>query len=258
MKKVIVGVAFAALLATPAFAADMAVKAPPVAASPVYNWNGFYFGANVGGGWSNGGSEADPLPSPAAFNELPHHFNLKGVGGLGGIQAGYNLAAAPNWLIGVEGDISWAGILASGSDPDCFSQVQGCSPQATTMSRDVRWLTSARGRLGYSQDSWLLYVTGGFAAGGVQWSAASPSSPPGILWSTTYNKTETGYVIGGGIEKALDAYWTLRAEYLFYRLSGSGPVVVNGVPLTPPFQFGFSWANFDVNVVRIGLSRKFN
>ena len=37
-------------MAAPALAADMAVKAPPPAPLPViYNWSGFYIGAN--GGW---------------------------------------------------------------------------------------------------------------------------------------------------------------------------------------------------------------
>src|SRR5277367_276069 len=35
-----------------ASAADMAVKARPVAAPIMYNWTGCYLGANVGGGWS--------------------------------------------------------------------------------------------------------------------------------------------------------------------------------------------------------------
>lgn len=42
--------AIAALIAAPALAADMAVKAPP---APVYNWTGWYAGANVGGGWGH-------------------------------------------------------------------------------------------------------------------------------------------------------------------------------------------------------------
>src|SRR4051812_50204896 len=46
----IVGLA-ATGLAGPASAADMAVKAPPPAPLPViYNWSGFYIGANGGGG----------------------------------------------------------------------------------------------------------------------------------------------------------------------------------------------------------------
>jgi len=44
------GCAVAALAATPVLAADMPVKAPPVAA-PVYNWTGCYIGSNVGGKW---------------------------------------------------------------------------------------------------------------------------------------------------------------------------------------------------------------
>ena len=52
MKKFLLSaVSFVALgMAAPASAADMAVKAPPPAPLPViYNWSGFYIGAN--GGW---------------------------------------------------------------------------------------------------------------------------------------------------------------------------------------------------------------
>ena len=42
-------------VATPASAADMAVKAPPppLMVAPVYNWSGFYIGANGGYAWSH-------------------------------------------------------------------------------------------------------------------------------------------------------------------------------------------------------------
>ena len=53
----IVGLA-ATGLAGPASAADMAVKAPPPAPLPViYNWSGFYIGAN--GGWGQSHSCLD-------------------------------------------------------------------------------------------------------------------------------------------------------------------------------------------------------
>lgn len=42
--------------APPATAADLPerpYKAPPPIAVPIYNWNGFYVGANGGYGWSN-------------------------------------------------------------------------------------------------------------------------------------------------------------------------------------------------------------
>ena len=54
MKKILLStVGLIALGVTaPALAADMAVKAPPPAPLPViYNWSGFYIGAN--GGWGD-------------------------------------------------------------------------------------------------------------------------------------------------------------------------------------------------------------
>src|ERR1700750_2243726 len=59
MKKFLLGtVGLLALgMGTPASAADLAArpytKAPPPMVAPVYNWGGFYIGANAGYGWSN-------------------------------------------------------------------------------------------------------------------------------------------------------------------------------------------------------------
>jgi opacity protein-like surface antigen len=36
-----------------AFAADIAVKAPPSAPAPVYNWTGWYVGVNAGGSFGH-------------------------------------------------------------------------------------------------------------------------------------------------------------------------------------------------------------
>jgi hypothetical protein len=49
MNKIAGGIAaIAALIGAPAFAADMAVKAPPPAPAPVYSWTGWYVGGNLG------------------------------------------------------------------------------------------------------------------------------------------------------------------------------------------------------------------
>jgi outer membrane immunogenic protein len=52
MKKLLAGIALAALVAGRAMAADMAVKAPPPAPPPVpiFNWSGFYIGGHIGWG----------------------------------------------------------------------------------------------------------------------------------------------------------------------------------------------------------------
>jgi outer membrane immunogenic protein len=53
MKKLATAITAIALIGTPAFAADMAVKAPPPAPAPVPTWTGFYGGIQFGGGWSD-------------------------------------------------------------------------------------------------------------------------------------------------------------------------------------------------------------
>jgi opacity protein-like surface antigen len=52
MKKLLVAVvATAAFCGAPALAADMPVKAPPIA--PIFNWSGFYVGGTVGYAWGS-------------------------------------------------------------------------------------------------------------------------------------------------------------------------------------------------------------
>ena len=55
MKKITAIAAVLLGITSVASAADMAVKARPMAAPPpiIYNWTGFYFGGNIGGLWDN-------------------------------------------------------------------------------------------------------------------------------------------------------------------------------------------------------------
>ena len=60
MKKVLLATAAVVLASvTPGLAADLPVKAPPMAA-PVFTWTGFYVGGNGGWGW---GRSAVGLPA---------------------------------------------------------------------------------------------------------------------------------------------------------------------------------------------------
>jgi outer membrane immunogenic protein len=68
MKKLLLGSAgLVALIAGPAIAADMPVKAPPPAPVAYYDWSGAYIGFNAGGVWHK--------------NSL--HFPTPGAAGLG-------------------------------------------------------------------------------------------------------------------------------------------------------------------------------
>src|ERR1700733_8524596 len=114
MRKLVIcgAVAFAA---NGAIAADLApvYKARPMA-PPVYNWSGIYFGGHLGGGWS---AENDALvtafPAAPAFpaGTALATDNLSGI--LGGVQGGFNWQFGGNWVIGFEGDFSWADVNGS-------------------------------------------------------------------------------------------------------------------------------------------------
>ncbi|HMK79608.1 MAG TPA: outer membrane protein [Xanthobacteraceae bacterium] len=126
----------AAVSATPAAAADLYTKAPAYAATPfnVYNWNGFYVGANIG----YESSTVTNWPSSGP----------KGVAGGG--QVGYNWQVTPNWVLGLETDIQ------ASSANDTFAGFQFSNP----------WFGTVRGRVGYAYNNFLIYGTGGFAYGG--------------------------------------------------------------------------------------------
>ncbi len=87
-----------------ASAADMPAKAPvykaPIAA-PVYNWTGLYVGGVAGYGWADA-VHCDASPAPGVCGPVT---DMKGWNA--GITLGYNWQWA-NWVLGVEGDWSWA------------------------------------------------------------------------------------------------------------------------------------------------------
>jgi opacity protein-like surface antigen len=69
------------------FAADMAVKAPPVVAPLPPAWAGFYFGGNVGYGWSQK-EFFDNFSPPIGAED----GSVTANGVVGGIQGGYKLS----------------------------------------------------------------------------------------------------------------------------------------------------------------------
>src|SRR5215813_7033053 len=112
MKKLLSAVALLTLgLAAPAIAADLPArtysKAPAVVPVPVYNWGGFYIGANGGGGRSHKCWDVQTLPG-VFVNEGCHDAS----GGLAGGQVGYRWQWT-NFVFGVEAQGDWARLRGS-------------------------------------------------------------------------------------------------------------------------------------------------
>src|SRR5206468_6342359 len=95
MKKILyASLAIAALVASPALAADMrapVVKAPPMPA-PIYTWTGCYIGGNVG--W--GRTETRITDFETGLDDGRHTAD----GIVGGGQVGCDYQFASNWVLG--------------------------------------------------------------------------------------------------------------------------------------------------------------
>ena len=115
MKKFLLGtVGLLALgMAAPATAADLAArpytKAPPPMVAPIYDWTGFYIGAN--GGWGQSSNCCEFLD---AFGVDFADGCRSRSGGLIGGQIGYRWQAN-QWVFGVEAQGDWADLSASAS-----------------------------------------------------------------------------------------------------------------------------------------------
>ena len=125
-----------------ASAADMPIKAPPMAPPPpvVFNWTGIYVGLN--GGWARDNISTDS----ASFIQPDTN------GGAFGGQVGFNY----QWnqiVLGAEVDGDWLNLKASAA----------CANPTFTCNTELNHQFSARGRLGVAFDRFLVYGTGGVA-----------------------------------------------------------------------------------------------
>lgn len=232
--------------ASVASAADMPRKAPVYAPPPppVWTWTGFYIGVNAGGSFAhNAVTETDTTTgrSIASFTMSPGSF-------AGGGQVGFNYQFAPNWVVGVEGDIQGTSQNAS----NCTGA--GCANPGNasyfTEEQKQKWFATARARLGYTTGDWLFYVTGGGA-----WSEVHNDfrvfTPVDAEGSADFNLS--GWTIGGGVERHLAGGWSAKVEYLYLDLGSYTDVVPD-----PLSGHTFTMTS-DVrdHIVRVGLNYKF-
>src|SRR5579862_1041603 len=146
MKYSLFGLAgLAAVIGTPALAADIPLKAPPVAA--VYNWTGCYVGVEGGADW--GGTR---IYDYLVGGYITNPFNFSG--GLLGGTIGCNYQFNGNWVVGVEDDLSWTNNQGSATN---------LAVATTTNTLHENWIDTLRGRAGIAVGNWLFYGTAGAA-----------------------------------------------------------------------------------------------
>jgi len=180
-----------------AFAADV-YSAGGSKDAPVYvasgSWVGFYIGADLGGMINDNDLKARFFAREKDGDtwSTSRWFSLHDNGNkdepIGGVHIGYNFQSG-NLVYGIEGDVNFAD--------------------------NIDYLATIRGRLGYAMNSWLIYGTGGAAFISFD-NDSTVTSVHGTSWTFRDNRTETGWVAGGGIEKKITPNISFGVEGLFY------------------------------------------
>lgn len=168
----------------------MKASAAPKAAT-LFNWSGFYLGI------SGGGMRVDTqwtIPGPTV--------SASGNARIFGGTIGVNWQSGP-WVVGIEGDYSSTSYKVSGL-PTCGGACNTNFNTLGTVRGRIGWATGATGSL-------LLYMTGGYAFGGVD----------NYIGAFNNKTTVDGWTFGGGAEVALIGNLTAKAEYLYVALGSS-------------------------------------
>lgn len=262
MKRVFLASVMLLALAGHALAADLPVykKAPPPV--PTWSWAGFYAGINAG--YSFGRDPFDQtIPEIGYVSATDSIVNPRGP--LFGGQLGYNWQAG-QVVFGLEGDAQWAHQRDTSCGVTCFVQGNG-EMTVFTVSQTLDWFATARGRLGWANDDYLLYVTGGAAWGGVR--ESDPRLAEFIpTFPANFSNTQFGWAAGAGIETRLFGNWTAKFEYLHLDLGSTGNTnavpmqcgafvpVLGGIPCLGAFTLNTRSSIRD-DIVRVGLNYKF-
>lgn len=238
--------AILALLASTAIAtaADLpSRKAPWIAAPPVFTWDGFYVGGQIGYGFGTdrnrtfapiGGTAGLDPATPVSSNAA----NTRGV--LGGAFIGHNWQIGA-FVLGAETDLEISGLRGSGQmgGLNLFTPtaVAGAGGLIGTSSYREDWRTSSRIRIGYSFGRVLVYAAGGGSYGSFRFNNAYNSQynvftggiTPFFPVTENYKNTRFGGTIGGGAEYAVTDNWIARVEYR-YTDFGTEKQSLNGSP----------------------------
>lgn len=201
-------------------AAELPVKAPPVAPVVVPFWTGFYAGASVGGGWSQK-TFVDDFPTfDGEIDATP-----KPAGWVGGLQTGYNYQIN-SLLLGIEGDFTWLGARSQFS---CFSfGAQRCTA-------DPEWMAALTGRVGAVFGPALIYAKGGPAwirdtYTDVATKSASVGGVPSLPGDLFVGQNiRPGWTVGGGLEYMFLPGWSFRLEYDYADFSDRSVVFDDGL-----------------------------
>ncbi|MFK4499329.1 outer membrane immunogenic protein [Bradyrhizobium japonicum] len=207
MNKFMLAAAGIVAMTTSVSAADLAArpytKAPAPMIAAVYDWSGFYIGANGGGGWSHNCWDivtnilGAPVTPPAS--EGCH----TATGGVAGGQAGFRWQSA-SWVFGVEGQGDWAHLTGS----------NGPSLAAGGVGSDRSKINAfglVTGQVGYAWSNVLLYAKGGAMVVSDKYEGFTTAT--GFVFDRA-NETRWGGAVGAGLDFGVTPNIVVGVDYV--------------------------------------------
>lgn len=210
-----------------------------------HDWSGFHAGLHIGYGSGQAGTKmtgsasyADPgeisessALAAAMANALPARLDTTPAGYASRLSLGYDWQSG-SLVYGLEADLWVTSISQTGSAAGS-SPISGFpwNSMSSTLHLESRIdnLQMLRARLGHAHDNWLLYTSGGLVSGEVRSRLTATEYIQGEIGnisstlpgSITAKSERLGWTAGCGLEYALSEKWSLRAEYLYFRLASS-------------------------------------
>jgi outer membrane immunogenic protein len=263
MKKLLLATtAFVVLAAASASAADMRARPAYAPPPPVYSWNGWYIGGNVGYSWGHAKYDSTTTTSvlgvTVAGNAISESQKIDGV--IGGVQTGYNYQFG-GWVWGWETDFQGSGQKGGQTLSGVLATAVGPVPATLVTDHKLEWFGTARSRLGFLWgQNVLVYGTAGIAYGRVKDSAALSvgAAPVTAAALATFRDVKAGWTAGAGIEGALGGGWSAKLEYLYIdlgkaELTNAAAVTIGGATVVANATQSLRTTD---NIVRVGLNYK--
>jgi len=228
-----------------ASAADLPALPPmaPFTAPPPFSWTGFYVGGNLGGAW-------------AQNNAVDTVFGLNFEGSndgvfIGGGQVGLNYQFGYA-VVGVEADIDW-----TANNRGNNTIVIGPLGNAFQLTSNNSWISTVAARLGFvAERSLLLY-----SKIGAGWVGDTGFTLTDLTTGQSFNgaqgNTNTGWLLGFGLEWAFTPNWTVKLEYDYLGMNNrTFTVNPNAIPVLAGDTFTTGSRN--VQMGKVGINYLFN
>jgi outer membrane immunogenic protein len=216
--------------------------APPVYVPPAFTWTGFYLGGNLGAAWA-----LNTMTDTQLGLNLSNGSN-NGVF-IGGGQLGFNWQIS-NVVLGFEWDLDG---VANNNNPGNGLFIPAVGTIQVTPNN--KWLTTLAARFGVTNGHWLFYgKAGGGWVGNDNFTVTNVT--PGASITGSNRNTNSGWLVGAGIEWAFANHWSAKLEYDYLELGSQTFTVPAGSPFLANDIFTVS--NRNIQMVKVGINYLFN